>query len=75
MVLAEFPNQEFKIECKSFQLDPSITSQIGKDVYVFLAERKGISLEQSKEMRKEVTERAKSVGLNAILTKLLFQIQ
>ena len=62
--LAQFPNDEFKIEWKSFQLDPSITPQVNKDVYTFLAERKGISLEQSVEMHKGVVERAKSVGLD-----------
>jgi len=61
--LSEFPNDEFEIEWKSFELDPSITPQGGKDVYTFLAERKGISLEQSKEMHKGVVERAKNVGL------------
>jgi predicted DsbA family dithiol-disulfide isomerase len=62
--LAEFPNDKFEIEWKSFQLDPSITPQSGKDVYAFLAERKGISVEQSVEMHKGVVERAKSVGLD-----------
>jgi protein disulfide-isomerase len=62
--LAEFPNSEFEIEWKSFQLDPTITPQSGKDVYTFLAERKGISVEQSIEMHKGVVERAKSVGLD-----------
>ena len=62
--LAEFPNGEFEIEWKSFQLDPTITPQSGKDVYTFLAERKGMSIEQSKEMHKGVVERAKSVGLD-----------
>jgi predicted DsbA family dithiol-disulfide isomerase len=61
--LAEFPESEFEIEWKSFQLDPTITPQSGKDVYTFLAERKGISVEQSIEMHKGVVERAKSVGL------------
>ena len=61
--LAKFPNDEFIIEWKSFQLDPSITPQADKDVYTFLAERKGISVEQSVEMHKGVVERAKSVGL------------
>ena len=61
--LAQFPNHEFIIEWKSFQLDPSITPQADKDVYTFLAERKGISVEQSVEMHKSVVERAKSVGL------------
>ena len=62
--LAEFPNGEFEIEWKSFQLDPTITPQSGKDVYTFLAERKGISVDQSIEMHKGVVERAKSVGLD-----------
>ena len=62
--LAEFPNNEFEIAWKSFQLDPTITPQSGKDVYTFLAERKGISVDQSIEMHKGVVERAKSVGLD-----------
>ncbi|MBS7253724.1 DsbA family oxidoreductase [Flavobacterium branchiicola] len=62
--LEQFPNEEIEIEWKSFQLDPTITPQSGKDVYTFLAERKGMSVEQSKEMHKGVTERAKSVGLD-----------
>lgn len=62
--LEEFPNDEFEIEWKSFQLDPSITPQSGKDVYTFLAQRKGISVKQSVEMHKGVVERAKSVGLD-----------
>ena len=62
--LEEFSNDKFEIEWKSFQLDPSITPQSGKDVYTFLAERKGISVEQSVEMHKGVVERAKSVGLD-----------
>ncbi|KAF2508285.1 DsbA family oxidoreductase [Flavobacterium foetidum] len=62
--LADFPENEFEIEWKSFQLDPTITSQPDKDVYAYLAERKGMSVEQSKEMHKGVAERAKSVGLD-----------
>ena len=62
--LKEFPENNFEIEWKSFQLDPTIEPQSGKDVFTFLAERKGISVEQSIEMHKGVTERAKSVGLD-----------
>ena len=62
--LEAFPGNDFEIEWKSFQLDPTIEPQSGKDVYTFLAERKGISVEQSIEMHKGVTERAKSVGLD-----------
>ncbi|WP_431241702.1 DsbA family oxidoreductase [Flavobacterium sp. P21] len=62
--LKQFPNEKIEIEWKSFQLDPSITPQPEKDVYNYLAERKGMSVEQSIEMHKNVTERAKSVGLD-----------
>jgi protein disulfide-isomerase len=62
--LTEFPNADIEIEWKSFQLDPTIQPESGKDVYTFLAERKGMSVEQSIEMHKGVTERAKSVGLD-----------
>ncbi|MEN2416455.1 DsbA family oxidoreductase [Flavobacterium mesophilum] len=62
--LKQFPNDEIDIEWKSFQLDPTITPQSGKDVFTFLAERKGMSVEQSIEMHKNVTDRAKSVGLD-----------
>lgn len=62
--LSVFPNDNFEIEWKSFQLDPTITAQPNTDVYTFLAERKGMSIEQSKEMHKNVAERAKSVGLD-----------
>jgi len=62
--LKQFPENEFEIEWKSFQLDPSITPQPGKDVYTYLTERKGMTVEQSKEMHKGVAERAKSVGLD-----------
>ena len=62
--LEAFPGNDFEIEWKSFQLDPTIEPQSGKDVYSFLAERKGISVEQSIEMHKGVVERAKSVGLD-----------
>lgn len=62
--LASFPENDFEIEWKSFQLDPTITSQPDQDVYTFLAERKGMSIEQSKEMHKGVAERAKIVGLD-----------
>lgn len=69
--LAEFPNEEFEIEWKSFQLDPSITPQKGRDIYTFLAERKGVSVEQSKEMHKAVVERAKNVGLDYHFEKVI----
>lgn len=54
---------DLEIVWKSFQLDPTIQYTPNKDVYSYLAERKGLSLEQSKNMHIGVTERAKEAGL------------
>lgn len=54
---------EVEIVWKSFQLDPTIQYTPNKDVYSYLAERKGLSVEQSKSMHVGVTERAKEAGL------------
>lgn len=47
----------------SFQLDPDTKPQPGKDVYTWLAERKGISIEQSKQMHERVIKMAADAGL------------
>jgi predicted DsbA family dithiol-disulfide isomerase len=62
--LKEFPEVPVRISWKSFQLDPTIESQPGKDVYGYLAERKGMSVEQSKSLHADVAARAAEVGLN-----------
>lgn len=62
--LSNFPNEQFEIEWKSFQLDPTITPQPGKNVYEYLAERKGMSVEESKQMHAGVVARAAEVGLD-----------
>ena len=74
--LAEFPDLAVQIEWKSFQLDPSITPQPGKNVYAYLAERKGMSLAESRSMHKTVSDTAAVVGLrydfdNAIIANSL----
>lgn len=62
--LAQFPNgKDIEIEWHSFQLDPDITAQPGKDVYAYLAERKGMTVEQSKQMHKQVVQMAAGEGL------------
>ena len=63
LALQQFPEMEVELVWKSFQLDPTITPQPGKDVYSYLAERKGMSLEDSKQMHKNVVDRAAEVGL------------
>jgi predicted DsbA family dithiol-disulfide isomerase len=62
--LQEFPNEQFEIEWKSFQLDPTIVPQPGKNVYEYLAERKGMSVEDSTQMHAGVVARAAEVGLD-----------
>lgn len=62
--LSAFPDEQFEIEWKSFQLDPSIVPQPNKNVYEYLAERKGMSVEESKQMHAGVVERAAEVGLD-----------
>lgn len=62
--LAEFPDLGVQIEWKSFQLDPSVSPQPGKDVYSYLAERKGMTVTESKAMHKNVANAAATVGLN-----------
>ena len=63
LALQQFPEMEVELVWKSFQLDPTITPQPGKDVYSYLAERKGMSLEESKQMHQHVVDRAAEVVL------------
>lgn len=54
-----------EIEWHSYQLDPSMPKEVNtKTVYEYLAERKGITLEQSKAMHQNVIEMAKEAGLH-----------
>ncbi|MBS1773115.1 MAG: DsbA family oxidoreductase [Bacteroidetes bacterium] len=56
-------NKDIKVVWHSFQLDPNMEYQPGKDVYSYLAERKGQSIEWSKQMHVQVTQMAKDAGL------------
>lgn len=62
--LKAFPDEQVEIEWKSFQLDPTIVPQPDKNVYEYLAERKGMSVEESKQMHAGVVARAAEVGLD-----------
>jgi len=62
--LEKYPNKEdVEVVWKSYQLDPSIKYQAGKDIYTYLAEAKGQTVEWSKRMHENVVNMAKSVGL------------
>jgi predicted DsbA family dithiol-disulfide isomerase len=54
---------DVEIEWHSFQLDPGIQAGRNKNLYQYLSERKGFSYEQSVQMHRQVTDTAKSVGL------------
>jgi len=54
-----------QIEWKSFQLDPTIPKMdMRVDVYQYLADKKGMSLEQSKALHENVIQMAKNAGLD-----------
>jgi protein disulfide-isomerase len=63
--LKEFPHSDkLQIEWKSFQLDPTIPKMEERvDVYQYLADKKGMSLEQSKSLHQNVIQMAKNAGL------------
>lgn len=63
--MEQFPQKD-KVEViwKSFQLDPEMKSQPGKNVYDYLAERKGQTRDWSVKMHQHVTDMAKEAGLN-----------
>jgi predicted DsbA family dithiol-disulfide isomerase len=64
--LKEFEaKNEIEIEWKSFQLDPTIPKTFEKKVstYEYLADRKGMPVERSKELHDSLVETARKVGL------------
>jgi protein disulfide-isomerase len=72
--LQKFPDAEaITTEWKSFQLDPSIPEEFRTpvNVYDYLAERKGITRQQSEDMHKNVTEMAKRAGLDYNFDKVI----
>lgn len=64
--LKQFPEADkVEIEWKSFQLDPNLPKPASDlNVYAYLAQRKGISIEQSKAMHKNVVQMAEAAGLD-----------
>lgn len=63
--LQQFSGQEeVQVEWKSFQLDPTVVSGSGKNVFEYLAERKGFSYDQSVQMHRQVTQTARAAGLD-----------
>lgn len=52
-----------EIEWHSFQLDPTIESGHGDNLYTYLSKRKGIPYEQAEQMNNQVTALAADLGL------------
>ncbi|MFQ9317365.1 DsbA family oxidoreductase [Dysgonomonas mossii] len=72
--LSQFPNKkQIEVEWKSFQIDPTIPEvpKYQNDMYMYVADRKGFSYEQSKQRHQELIQYAKSVGLEYNLDKAL----
>jgi predicted DsbA family dithiol-disulfide isomerase len=61
-----------ELQWHSFQLDPTIPKQSQKvNVFQYLAERKGMSYEQSEQMHESVTATAKRAGLTYNFDKVV----
>ena len=62
--LANFPEKDnVEIVWKSFQLSPGMKTDATKNIHQYLAEHKGISIEEAKRMNDYVTNMAATVGL------------
>ena len=56
-------SDQVEIEWRSFQLDPSMKYRPGKTIHQVLAEKKGWSLNQAKQISMQVTNSARELGL------------
>lgn len=58
-------DQKDKVEIvwRSFQLDPDLSPVAGQSIHQYLADRKGVSPQQGKEMNNYMKDKAKEVGL------------
>lgn len=66
------PTETIEIEWKSFQLDPTIPADLAtQNSYIYLASKKGMSIEQSISMHENVTQMAAKAGLNYQLEKTI----
>jgi protein disulfide-isomerase len=66
------PTETIEIEWKSFQLDPTIPSDLAlQNSFTYLAAKKGMSIEQSISMHDNVTQMATEAGLNYQLEKTI----
>ncbi|MFZ4620650.1 MAG: DsbA family oxidoreductase [Bacteroidota bacterium] len=70
LALEQFPGKDqVQVEWKSFQLSPDMKTDPSKSINEYLAEHKGISVAQAKQMNDRVTAMAAEVGLQYDLSK------
>ena len=63
--LAQFEDKDkVELEWKSYQLSPDVITNPEKNIHQYLAEHKGISLEQATAMNTQVAAMAKQAGLD-----------
>ncbi len=68
--LEQFPGKgQVEVEWKSFQLNPEMKTEPSKTINEYLAEHKGISVAQAKQMNDRVTAMAAEVGLQYDFSK------
>lgn len=68
--IEQFPGAEnIEVEWHSFQLDPTIQSGHGDNLYSYLSKRKGIPYQQAEEMNRQVSASAAQLGLTYNLDK------
>lgn len=64
LALEQFDHKnEVAVEWHSFELDPLLDTALDTDIYTYLADKKGISREQSLQLHQQVTQMAADVGL------------
>jgi len=52
-----------EVTWRSYQLDPKLKATPGQSLFQYLAERKGMTVDQSRQMHERVTQSAATVGL------------
>lgn len=63
--LSQFPhNDQINVVWKSFLLNPAMKTDPGKNINEYLAEAKGWSIDQARQMNDRVTAMAQEVGLS-----------
>ncbi len=68
--LGQFPGKEdIEVTWKSFQLNPDMKTEPGKNITQYLSEVKGWSLAQARQANEHVTQMAKEAGLQYNLDK------